>query len=102
MPLLRHTGVAIYASCAQMCNTTPDLVSVLIFLLPLLSGPAKLKNTQPKVEVKRKCIEVYSTIPALMFFVFFFPFHSAFKHFARCRSPLCFSSFETPARPSLS
>lgn len=35
MPLLRHTGVAIYASCAQTCNTSPDLVSVLIFLFPL-------------------------------------------------------------------
>lgn len=78
MPLLRHTGVAIYASCAQMCNTTPDLVSVLIFLLPLLLGPAKLKNTQPKVEVKRKCIEVYSTIPALMFVFFFFSFLSLY------------------------
>lgn len=31
MPLLRHTGVAIYASCAQTCNTSPDLVCVIFF-----------------------------------------------------------------------
>lgn len=45
MPLLRHTGVAIYASCAQTCNTFPGLVFVFIFLSCCRNGQ-NLKNTQ--------------------------------------------------------
>lgn len=69
MPLLRHTGVAIYASCAQTCNTSPDLVSVLIFLfpLPLPSGLAKLKCVV-EGRGKRKCTEHN---PCTQFFWYF-------------------------------